>query len=165
MIGSCPRRPLGCLPICAVLSGLSEPTRKPAGSPQYLLARSPGPYIFRRPYGCVFRRRSLKQPNFLKAAVRRKFAPLTCLPQTPEVGSDRERKKPCEKIDDKLKQNFGGACQTVLSAILKTPQDKDMFISGSLEAGLFTQTQVKSKGNNRRVRKQVKTKSKVEILV
>jgi len=70
-------------------------------------------------------------------------------PQTPEVGSGRERKKPCEKIDDKLKQNFGGACLTVLSAILKTPQDKDMFISGSLEAGLFTQTQVKSKGNNK----------------
>jgi len=28
---------------------------------------------------------------------------------------------------------------TVLSALLKTPQDKDLFISGSLEAGAFTQ--------------------------
>jgi len=36
---------------------------------------------------------------------------------------------------------------TVLSGIIKTPQDKDMFISGSLEAGIFTQTNVKSKGN------------------
>src|SRR5436190_5392150 len=39
--------------------------------------------------------------------------------------------------------------ETVLSGIIKTPNDKDMFISGSLEAGLFTQTEVKSKGNNK----------------
>src|ERR1041384_7115629 len=34
---------------------------------------------------------------------------------------------------------------TVLSGIIKTAQNKDMFISGSLEVGLFTQTLVKSK--------------------
>lgn len=34
---------------------------------------------------------------------------------------------------------------TVLSGIIKTAQNKDMFISGSLEAGLFTQTLVRSK--------------------
>jgi hypothetical protein len=34
---------------------------------------------------------------------------------------------------------------TVLSGIIKTAQNKDMFISGSLEAGLFTETLVKSK--------------------
>lgn len=38
---------------------------------------------------------------------------------------------------------------TVLSGIIKTPQDKDMFISGSLEAGLFTRTEVKSKGQQK----------------
>ena len=38
---------------------------------------------------------------------------------------------------------------TVLSALLKTPQDKDLFISGSLEAGTFTQTEVLSKGNHK----------------
>jgi len=38
---------------------------------------------------------------------------------------------------------------TVLSGIIKTPNAKDMFISGSLEAGLFTQTEVKSKGNQK----------------
>src|SRR5256886_342197 len=38
---------------------------------------------------------------------------------------------------------------TVLSGIIKTPNNKDMFISGSLEAGLFTQTEVKSKGNQK----------------
>src|SRR2546430_4380120 len=37
--------------------------------------------------------------------------------------------------------------ETVLSGIIKTPNNKDMFISGSLEAGAFTQTEVKSKGN------------------
>jgi len=35
--------------------------------------------------------------------------------------------------------------ETVLSGIIKTAQNKDMFISGSLEVGLFTQTQVSSK--------------------
>ena len=34
---------------------------------------------------------------------------------------------------------------TVLSGIIKTSQNKDMFISGSIEAGLFTQTLVRSK--------------------
>jgi hypothetical protein len=34
---------------------------------------------------------------------------------------------------------------TVLSGIIKTPSQKDLFISGSLEAGIFTQTNVKSK--------------------
>jgi len=35
---------------------------------------------------------------------------------------------------------------TVLSGIIKTAQNKDMFISGSIEAGLFTETVVRSKG-------------------
>jgi len=39
--------------------------------------------------------------------------------------------------------------ETVLSGIIKTPNNKDMFISGSLEAGLFTQTEVSSRGNHR----------------
>lgn len=34
---------------------------------------------------------------------------------------------------------------TVLSGIIKTPQEKDLFISGSIEAGIFTETNVKSK--------------------
>jgi len=34
---------------------------------------------------------------------------------------------------------------TVLSGIIKTAQNKDMFISGSIEAGLFTETLVSSK--------------------
>ncbi len=34
---------------------------------------------------------------------------------------------------------------TVLSGIIKTSQNKDMFISGSIEAGLFTETLVRSK--------------------
>jgi hypothetical protein len=38
---------------------------------------------------------------------------------------------------------------TVLSGIIKTAQNKDMFISGSLEVGLFTQTEVKSKNNKK----------------
>ena len=38
---------------------------------------------------------------------------------------------------------------TVLSGILKVPQNKDLFISGSLEVGLFTQTEVQSKGNKK----------------
>jgi hypothetical protein len=35
---------------------------------------------------------------------------------------------------------------TVLDNVIKTAQNKDMFISGSLECGLFTQTLVRSKG-------------------
>ncbi len=35
---------------------------------------------------------------------------------------------------------------TVLGNVIKTAQNKDMFISGSLEVGLFTQTLVRSKG-------------------
>jgi len=35
---------------------------------------------------------------------------------------------------------------TVLGNVIKTANNKDMFISGSLECGLFTQTLVKSKG-------------------
>jgi hypothetical protein len=34
---------------------------------------------------------------------------------------------------------------TILSGVIKTAQNKDMFISGSIEAGLFTETLVKSK--------------------
>ena len=37
--------------------------------------------------------------------------------------------------------------ETVLSGIIKTAENKDMFISGSLEAGIFTDTLVKSRGN------------------
>ena len=35
--------------------------------------------------------------------------------------------------------------ETVLSGIIKTSNNKDMFISGSIEAGLFTETLVRSK--------------------
>lgn len=34
---------------------------------------------------------------------------------------------------------------TILSGVIKTAQNKDMFISGSIEAGIFTETLVKSK--------------------
>jgi hypothetical protein len=38
---------------------------------------------------------------------------------------------------------------TVLSSPIKTPAAKELFVSGSLEAGLFTQTLVKSKNNKK----------------
>lgn len=38
---------------------------------------------------------------------------------------------------------------TVLSSSIKTPASKELFVSGSLEAGLYTQTLVKSKNNKK----------------
>src|SRR5437867_732539 len=42
-----------------------------------------------------------------------------------------------------------GAWQTILSNSIKVPNNKDLFVTVSLEAGLFTQTLVSSKGGTK----------------
>ena len=49
-----------------------------------------------------------------------------------------------------IKQTSGtNGWVTILAAPIKTPANKEMYVSASLEAGLYTQTEVKSKNNKK----------------